>query len=189
MSPPPDAADTQSFADIPAQPFDWIWPGWVPRGVLTLLDGDPDMGKSTLAIELAAHVSRGTVIQVPPPPPPAAEPDTRRRQRQSAPVVAPPPPPPPRRPPESVLLLSAEEDAARVLRPRLDAAGADIGRVFLLNHPPGHPERPVQLPQDTQALRAAVERHRVALVVIDPLMAFLGADANASRTSPAVCRA
>ena len=38
----------------------WIWPGWLPRGLLTLLVGAPGEGKSALALALAACVVKGT---------------------------------------------------------------------------------------------------------------------------------
>jgi predicted ATP-dependent serine protease len=44
---------------------EWLWPGWLARGVLTLIDGDPGTGKSTLAAELAARVSQGQRLAVP----------------------------------------------------------------------------------------------------------------------------
>src|SRR5436309_2507113 len=63
-------ADTaQPVSAIVSQALQWLWPRWVARGVLTLLDGDPGLGKSTLAVELAARVSRGPPPPPPPPPP------------------------------------------------------------------------------------------------------------------------
>jgi archaellum biogenesis ATPase FlaH len=38
---------------------DWLWPKRIPRGTLTLLAGDPGLGKSLLTIDLAARLSRG----------------------------------------------------------------------------------------------------------------------------------
>src|SRR5262249_41348483 len=40
----------------------WLWPGWIPRGTVTVLDGDPGLGKSTIAVSLAARVSRGLAL-------------------------------------------------------------------------------------------------------------------------------
>lgn len=47
------------LAQIKAEPVTWLWRGWVPLGHLTVLLGDPKLGKSTLAFQLAADVSRG----------------------------------------------------------------------------------------------------------------------------------
>ena len=40
----------------------WLWQGRVPLGRLTLLDGDPGLGKSTLALDLTARVSTGAAM-------------------------------------------------------------------------------------------------------------------------------
>ncbi len=37
----------------------WLWPGHVPLGKVTLLIGDPGRGKSLLALDMAARVTRG----------------------------------------------------------------------------------------------------------------------------------
>jgi hypothetical protein len=52
---------------------------------------------------------------------------------------------------------------------------------------PGH-DRPVQLPDDVAALREVIERQQVALVVLDPLMAYLGRGVNVA-SDPHVRRA
>ena len=48
--------EVRSLAQIPDRPVAWLWPGWLPAGKLTLLDGDPDAGKSLLVAELAARL-------------------------------------------------------------------------------------------------------------------------------------
>jgi hypothetical protein len=39
--------------------IEWLWDSWIPKGVITMLVGDPDMGKSQIALYLAACVSNG----------------------------------------------------------------------------------------------------------------------------------
>src|SRR4051812_45362623 len=119
MPTPTQPLAVQRIDDVNRQPVRWLWPGWVARGTLTLLDGDPGMGKSTLAADLAAKVSRGTL------------------QNQT--------------PALNVLILSAEDDPARVIRPRLEAAGADLQRVLFVESI-GVEERAVQLPDDLPRL-------------------------------------
>jgi hypothetical protein len=41
------------------RPVEWLWPLRVPLGKLTLLVGDPGCGKSLLALDMAARVTRG----------------------------------------------------------------------------------------------------------------------------------
>jgi len=44
---------------VVAQPVTWLWPGRLPLGKLALLDGDPDLGKSLIALDLCARLSTG----------------------------------------------------------------------------------------------------------------------------------
>lgn len=48
-----------SAADVKVEPVEWLLPDRVPVGMLTLLAGDPDLGKSTFTCLMAAQVSRG----------------------------------------------------------------------------------------------------------------------------------
>jgi predicted ATP-dependent serine protease len=48
-----------SIADVQPQAVDWIWPGYLAKGKLTLLGGDPDLGKSLVCIDAAATLSKG----------------------------------------------------------------------------------------------------------------------------------
>ena len=56
-----DFEDTDMLcaADYPAEDVRWLWPGRIPIGKVTLLVGDPGNGKSLVALDIAARVSRG----------------------------------------------------------------------------------------------------------------------------------
>jgi putative DNA primase/helicase len=73
--------------------------------MLTLFAGDPKLGKSYVALALAAAVSRGSPL-----------PDSGPLDR-----------------PASVIVMSAEDDPARTIVPRLTAAGADRARIHLFD--------------------------------------------------------
>ena len=103
-----DSATRPAFArasEIPREDVEWIWPGRVARGKLTIIAGDPGAAKTTIAIDVAARLSRGTAM-----------PDDHVR------AVA------------DVLFVSAEDGAADTLVPRLIAAGADLSRVHIHHH-------------------------------------------------------
>ncbi len=130
----------------------WLWPGRIPFGKLTILDGDPGLGKSTLMLDLAARLTAGRALPDDPAPP---------------------------HEPARVLLLSAEDAAADTIRPRLEAAHAVIDRVYVLSHLPdavggGLP----LLPRFTPFLGQLVDRFRPCFLVIDPLAAYLGPEIN-----------
>jgi hypothetical protein len=42
-----------------ARPVTWLWPGYLASERLTLLDGDPGLGKSLVALDLAARLATG----------------------------------------------------------------------------------------------------------------------------------
>jgi hypothetical protein len=41
------------------KPIEWLWPGYIPIGKLTLIEGESASGKSFVAADIAARVSRG----------------------------------------------------------------------------------------------------------------------------------
>ncbi len=124
----------------------WLWPGFIPAGKLTLIDGDPGDGKSTMTLDLAARISSG-----------AAMPDGTRV------------------PLGRIMLLSAEDGIADTIRPRLDAAGADVTAIVVFDEVfEDGVARPVELPRDLHHIERAIREHGITLVIVDPLMAFLG---------------
>lgn len=88
--------DLVTMATVQPVAVEWLWPGWVPYGKLTILDGDPGLGKSTVCLDLAARVSVGGLT-------PTGE----------------------ALPAGHVLYITSEDDPDDTLRPRLDAAGGD----------------------------------------------------------------
>ncbi|MCC6131408.1 MAG: AAA family ATPase [Acidobacteria bacterium] len=142
-----------TLADVEPEEVSWIWTGRVARGKLTLLDGDPGTGKSTLALNLAAAISTGGIL-------PGGD----------------------RVNPADVVILSAEDGAADTIRPRIDAAGGDPRRIHLLTAvSTSEGEEAPDLCSHIPIIRAAVEKTKAALVIIDPLMAYLGPDVNSHR--------
>lgn len=139
------------LADVEPEQVEWLWPGRVARGKVVLLDGDPGLGKTVMALDCAARVSRG----------------------MSWPDGAP-------CPVGGVVILTAEDGLSDTIRPRLDAAGADVTRVVALPAVGADQHAPL-IPSDLDAVEQAIRRVDAALVVVDPLMAFLDAGTNAHR--------
>lgn len=149
---PAERAVTVRLADVKAERVDWLWPGYLPRGKVALLDGDPDKGKSTMTLDWSARISVGGTM-------PDGHPLTR---------------------PESVVIMSAEDGLADTIRPRLDAAGADVDRVVAFTEVAlmDGTKRPPSLPHDLGHLEAIVAAERAPLVVVDVLNAYLGAQVD-----------
>ena len=59
---PPPRPRSRAGSDIPPAAVSWLWPGRIPYGKVTLLDGDPGLGKSLLTLDLAARVSTGRAL-------------------------------------------------------------------------------------------------------------------------------
>ena len=144
----PPSANIIRVSSVEKQPIKWLWPSRVALGKVTMIAGHPGLGKSQLTTFLAAQVTNGGRW-------PAGE---------------------GRAPKGSVLMLSAEDDVADTIRPRLEAAGADVDRVHMLTAiRDADAMRGFNLARDLLALEAAlVQIGDVRLVNIDPLTAYLG---------------
>lgn len=73
----------------------------------------------------------------------------------------------------NTLFLTAEDSLAAVVKPRLEAAGADLDRVFFPDMRSDGIAEPLAFPEDVDALEELVQRTGANLVVIDPLVAYL----------------
>ena len=52
-------AEIISLDKVIQHDIEWLWPGHIPLGMLTLIAGDPGVGKSFLTLYIAATVSAG----------------------------------------------------------------------------------------------------------------------------------
>jgi putative DNA primase/helicase len=138
-------------ADVEPQAVESVWPGRLARGHLTLVTGDVDLGKSQIGLDAAARITRG-----------AEWPDGG-----SAPLG-------------SVIILSAEDAIKDTIVPRLEAAGADLGRVHILRQVTINGRRDTfSLQSDVAALGKKIAAiGDVALVIIDPVTSYMGARVN-----------
>jgi hypothetical protein len=155
-APPVKRGTLVRVSDVVAEPINWLWPGHLARGKLHDISGDPDLGKSTVTVDLAARITTGK-------PWPDGQPGTD---------------------PAGVVLISVEDGLADTIRPRLAAAGADLDRVAVLTEidTGTHPEpRLPELPTDVDTIRDALLSVDGALLVIDPLMACLADNINAHK--------
>jgi hypothetical protein len=137
------------LADVKPTPLTWLWEWRIPLGKVTMLVGNPSVGKSFVTLDMASRITTGTAF-----------PD--------CPHV--------RNAPGGVVLLSAEDDAADTIVPRLLAAGADLKRIVKLDAiRVNDRERSFNLEADLSALeRAIIQVGDCRLVVIDPITAYLG---------------
>ncbi len=142
-------AAVQCLADLEERTPEWLIPGLIPRGEITLLAGDGGVGKTFAWCSIAAGVSSGQVPGV-----------FRNPFGLEAGGIE----------SERVLFLSSEDDAAAVLLPRLRASGADLSQVFTIDcRDPFF----AQLKFGTSAFEKLIEKYRPSLMITDPLQSFL----------------
>lgn len=148
------ASASRSLAGVNPVPIRWLWKCFLPLGKVAILEGDPDVGKSTVTLDWAATVSTGR-----------AWPDSVIGEQT---LVS-------QDDPAGVLLVGAEDDYADTVVPRLIVAGADLNRVHALNRPVDFDGNPVPftIPTDIDWLRQAVRECGARLVIIDPITACL----------------
>jgi RecA-family ATPase len=138
-------------SDIRSVPIRLLWPGWLARGKLHILAGAPGTGKTTVALALAAAVTRGGSWP----------------SGTSAPVG-------------NVLIWSAEDDAADTMMPRLRAAGADASRIFIVgDYSDGMDKRAFDPAADIDLLEQEAERiGNVVLLIADPVVSAVTGDSH-----------
>ena len=73
QEPPKEELDLVYICDVKSKPIDWLWPGYLAKGKLSLVVGHPGQGKSTLTASIAAIVSSGGVWPVSEAPVPAGD--------------------------------------------------------------------------------------------------------------------
>jgi hypothetical protein len=144
---------TTRIDTVAPEPIRWLWPSRIALGKVTLIAGDPGLGKSMLTTTLASHVTHGT-------PWPVDESEC---------------------PHGHVVMISAEDDPGDTIRPRLDAAGADVTRVHCLMMSRDimkdgtMKDRSFNLAKDIEGLGNLLRQNqKIRLITIDPISAYLG---------------
>lgn len=146
------------LSEVETHQIKWLWQGRIPLGKITILDGDPGMGKSLIAMNIVACVTTGQ-------PMPDGTPGIQG----------------------GCIIIAPEDSAEDTIKPRLEAAGGDPSQVLLLNTMEnldlkrmGMFEFTFSLSRNQEDLEKIIKRRKAKLVVLDPLMAVLGRDASAS---------
>ncbi len=150
--------EVRSFREIDSKPVAWLWPRRFAQGKITLLTGDSGLGKSVLTCDIAARISTGRAF-------PDGAPSTLG----------------------DVFFIGSEDGAEDTVRPRLDAAGADVSRIHLISGPKPNGQKfasAIDLSVQIEQLRNALSRYPDArLLVIDPIMDYLGENTNSNRAT------
>lgn len=142
-----------SLDQVEMKPINWLWPERIARGKITVIAGNPGLGKSQITAFLAAKVSTG-----------------QNWPDRTSPGVA-----------GHVLILSSEDDPHDTIKPRLLAAGGDDSKCHILEMIKGQDsngqktQRPFDLKRDMARMQRTLEsRGNIRLIIIDPISAYLG---------------
>ena len=143
-------ARMRCLAGYVAEEVEWLWPGRIPIGTVSLVAGDPGAGKSTLMRAIITTVTLG-----------ACWPDQEGSHAQAG----------------SVVYLTAEENVCNVVMPALIRMGADLDRIHMLEtiEREDGSLSPFSMTRDVPLLEEAIaEIGDVRLVVIDPVGCYMG---------------
>jgi RecA-family ATPase len=93
------------MSEIQTQEVEWLWYPFIPYGKLTIVQGDPGDGKTTMVLNIAAKLSKGEGLE------------------ENMKVLE----------PMNIIYQTAEDGLADTVKPRLETAGADCERVLVID--------------------------------------------------------
>jgi putative DNA primase/helicase len=137
---------------IAPEPISWLWRGWLARGKMHIIAGQPGTGKTTIAMKMAATVSAGS-----------RWPDGSATKQGN------------------VVIWSGEDHPADTLVPRLEASGADLNHIFFAGEMTrGKEWRAFDPAKDIRALQAAIEEAvgGASMIIVDPIVSATAADSH-----------
>ena len=93
------------MSEVQSQEIEWLWYPFIPYGKLTIIQGDPGDGMTTMVLNLAAKLSKGEALD--------------ENMKVTEPV--------------NVIYQTAEDGLADTVKPRLELAGADCERIIVID--------------------------------------------------------
>ena len=94
-----------TMQEIQSEEVQWLWEPYIPLGKITMIQGDPGDGKTTMILAIASAITTGTSL-------PCCD----------KPLA-----------PADVIYQTAEDGLADTVKPRLEQLGADCGRVHVID--------------------------------------------------------
>ena len=163
---------------VEVEQVEWLLYPFIPYGKVTIIQGDPGEGKSTMVLQIIAKLTRGEPIL------PVTD-TTKTKEKRSDEVdsenedldaednmqeqssVS----------PVNVIYQTAEDGLGDTIKPRLLAAGADCSKVLVIDDS----DQPLTM-ADVR-LEEAIVQTKAKMVVLDPIQGFLGADVDMHRAN------
>jgi putative DNA primase/helicase len=140
----------RKMSEIEPKPVNWLWEDYMAKGTFTLITGEPDLGKSQITLSLTAIVTTGGIWPL-----------GGKRCKEG-----------------DVILLSAEDSPEHTIRTRLEANGANLSKVHLLDgirkSDSNSDCKLFNLKSNLNELETMINEIKgVTMIVVDPLSAYL----------------
>jgi len=140
------------LSDVESKPVNWLWHKRLALGKMSLLSGDPGLGKSLITLDFVQRITTGSNWPV-----------------DNSPCEQ-----------GSVILLSAEDEADDTIKPRLETIGADISKVFVItsvydfDKDNNKIDRLVSFKKDVNKIEEIINKIQdCRMIVIDPITAYM----------------
>lgn len=141
----PNKINLVNVSDIEKEYVEWLIPGYIPKGTITIIGGDGGLGKTSLWCNIASAISNGTPCVL----------------QENNDVLC---------PYGEVVYFSGEDDTARVLRPRLEQNGANLDNIKTI---PMDDDAFTSLSIGGALIEGIIEARRPMLVIFDPIQQFI----------------
>lgn len=148
-----------NMEQVEVEKIDWLLYPFIPFGKVTIVQGDPGEGKTTMVLQIIAKLTKGEAVL----PSGSDEPALEAKTVDLVPV--------------NVIYQTAEDGLGDTIKPRLLSAGADCSRVMVID------DNDQALTMMDARLEEAIIKTKARLVVLDPIQGFLGAAVDMHRAN------
>lgn len=148
-----------NMEQVEVEKIDWLLYPFIPFGKVTIVQGDPGEGKTTMVLQIIAKLTKGEAVL----PSGSDEPALEAKTVDLEPV--------------NVIYQTAEDGLGDTIKPRLLSAGADCYRVMVID------DNDQALTMMDARLEEAIIKTKARLVVLDPIQGFLGAAVDMHRAN------
>ena len=148
-----------NMEQVETEKIDWLLYPFIPFGKVTIVQGDPGEGKTTMVLQIIAKLTKGEAVL----PSGSDEPALEEKTMALEPV--------------NVIYQTAEDGLGDTIKPRFLSAGADCSRVMVID------DGDQALTMMDARLEEAIIQTKARLVVLDPIQGFLGADVDMHRAN------
>lgn len=148
-----------NMEQVEVEKIDWLLYPFIPFGKVTIVQGDPGEGKTTMVLQIIAKLTKGEAVL----PSGSDEPALEAKTMDLEPV--------------NVIYQTAEDGLGDTIKPRLLSAGADCSRVMVID------DNDQALTMMDARLEEAIIKTKARLVVLDPIQGFLGAAVDMHRAN------